>query len=70
MGENEIEKFIEQVEAVQHEKKHGQVVRWYFSKHGFTQKAMTLLAEGGIYASELSEFNMLADLFGLQPLIV
>lgn len=69
MGEGEVQKFIAQVTAVQAEKQYGEVTPWYFSKAGFTETAIKKLTAEGIYFSDLDQFNALADLFGLLPLV-
>lgn len=68
MNEKEVEAFIKQVDMVQQERQYGEVVRWYFSKAGFTEEAKERLRQEGIYFSDLDQFNELADLFGLLPL--
>lgn len=68
MGEQEVVAFMEQAAAYQAEKQYGAVTRWYFSKAGFTAGARQRLQQEGIYASDLVQFNRLADLFGLLPL--
>ena len=68
MSEQEIELFLQQTAAVQTEKQYGEVVRWYFSKAGFTEAASRRLQSEGIYHSNLAQFNSLASLFGLLPL--
>jgi len=44
------------------------VTRWYFSKQEFTDEAITLLQNEGIYYSDLAQFNALANLFGFLGL--
>lgn len=68
MGEQEVAAFIEHAASYQAEKRYGAVTRWYFSKAGFTEAARQRLQQEGIYASDLAQFNALADLFGLLPL--
>ncbi|MEZ4734796.1 MAG: hypothetical protein R3E79_47495 [Caldilineaceae bacterium] len=68
MNEQEVDPFIHHAAAYQAEKHYGAVTRWYFSKAGFTDGARQRLQQEGIYASDLAQFNALADRFGLLPL--
>lgn len=68
MGVAEVEAFIQHAAALQAEKGYGAVTRWFFSKGGFTTAALQRLQAEGIYASDLTQFNALADRFGLLPL--
>jgi len=60
----DVEKFIEQVEAVRVQREYKEANRWYFSKRGFTGPALELLQEEGIYYNDLEQFNLLANEFG------
>ena len=62
--------FIEEVEKVRAERGYDEVIRWYFSKSGFTEPAKTLLQEEGIYHNDLQGFNSLANVFGFMGLPV
>ncbi|MEM7536924.1 MAG: ATP-binding protein [Chloroflexota bacterium] len=64
MGVGEIKKFIKHAAETQSEKQYAEVTRWYFSKLGFTNDAMTLLRKEGIYYSDLGKFDKLANIFG------
>ncbi len=68
MGVREVQAFMNDVAVVQSEKGYGEVVRWYFSKSGFTEEAKALLRTEGIYFSDLAQFNQLADIFSLMQL--
>lgn len=72
MGEGEVRAFLEQttrwLTEKQVEKPFDQVTRWYVSKQGFTKSARELLLAEGVYASDLAQFNQLAQLFGFLPL--
>lgn len=74
MGEQEVQAFLQQTAAwlteKQGEKPSDQVARWYVSKLGFTQSARQLLQTEGVYASNLAQFNQLAQMFGFLPLTV
>jgi len=69
-GVADVRQFIRNVEAVQQEKGYGAVMRWFFSKSGFTREAKALLLSEGIYHSDLDQFNRLAKLFDLMLLKV
>ncbi|MEM7537453.1 MAG: ATP-binding protein [Chloroflexota bacterium] len=68
MGVKDVRQFMRDVEAVQKEKGYGEIVRWYFSKTGFTEDAKALLRREGIYHSDLAQFNQLAEMFDLLQL--
>lgn len=72
MGENEVRQFLEQTAVwlaeKQTEKAYHNVVRWYVSKLGFTETAIQLLQAEGVYYSDLTQFNELAQTFGFLPL--
>jgi len=68
MGVADVRQFIHDVEIVQEEKGYGEIVRWYFSKSGFTKDAKALLESEGIYHSDLEQFNLLGEMFDLMPL--
>ncbi|MEM7131776.1 MAG: ATP-binding protein [Chloroflexota bacterium] len=63
MGLAEIEKFLKHTMAVKSEKGYATVIRWYFSKSGFTEEATKRLQEDGIYFSDQQQFNNLANQF-------
>jgi|GEM_PF-1081988 len=68
MGVADVRQFIRDVGVVQAEKGYGEVIRWYFSKTGFTREAKALLQSEEIYHSDLEQFNQLAEMFDLMPL--
>jgi len=68
MGVADVRKFIRDVEVVQAEREYGEIVRWYFSKSGFTKDAKALLQSEKIYHSDLEQFNLLGEIFDLLPL--
>jgi len=69
MGVKDVHQFMRDVAIVQNEKRYGEIVRWYFSKTGFTKDARALLQAEGIYYSDLVQFNQLAQMFDLMALI-
>ncbi|MEM7533375.1 MAG: ATP-binding protein [Chloroflexota bacterium] len=68
MGVDEVKKFIKHAAETQSEKQYAAVKRWYFSKQGFTNDAITLLQKECIYYSDVKQFNQLANLFGFLGL--
>ncbi|MEM7533031.1 MAG: hypothetical protein AAF639_12700 [Chloroflexota bacterium] len=68
MSVKDVRAFIRDVKEVQREKGYSEVIRWYFSKSGFTANAEKLLRSEGIYFSDLAQFNLLADMFYLMRL--
>ncbi|MEM7536927.1 MAG: ATP-binding protein [Chloroflexota bacterium] len=68
MSVDEVKKFIQNAAETQGEKQYDAVIRWYFSKRGFTKDAIKLLQSEGIYYSEVRQFNELANQFGFLGL--
>ena len=58
------EAFLAQIDAIQAVKGYATLTNWYVSKGGFTEPAQELLAESGIYHTDLAQFNELAKVFG------
>jgi hypothetical protein len=63
IGAKEVADFLQQCTAVLQQRPATAVVRWYFSKSGFTRTAHQLLQSEGILYSDLATFNHLARLF-------
>ncbi|MEM7531007.1 MAG: hypothetical protein AAF639_02420 [Chloroflexota bacterium] len=61
----QVQKFLDQIHAVQDAKSYDEVTPWYVSKAGYTEPAKDRLEEEGIYYTDLGQFNGLADVFGL-----
>jgi len=64
----DVEKFIQQAEAVRVERGFKEANRWYFSKRGFTEPALELLQAEGVYHNDLDQFNLLAEEFNFMGL--
>jgi hypothetical protein len=63
IGEKEVADFLHQCAALVQHGNYATVVRWYFSKSGFTHAARKLLQDEGVLYSNLQSFNQLARLF-------
>jgi len=70
MGEKEVEAFMHDAALLQESRQYGNVIRWYFSKAGFTTTAQARLRQEGIHFSDLAQFNLLADKLGVMQLEV
>ncbi|MCP4185198.1 MAG: hypothetical protein GY761_18120 [Hyphomicrobiales bacterium] len=64
IGPGDIRDFLEHMEKVTTEKDYAAVVRWYFSKKGYTSDAAQELQQAGVLYSTLDQFNALAKLVG------
>lgn len=70
MGETDVRQFLDHCANVRTEKGYAAVQCWYVSKAGFTRPALTLLQTEGVYASDLAQFNALAQQFGFLGVTV
>ncbi|MCE7985384.1 MAG: hypothetical protein DYG89_29775 [Caldilinea sp. CFX5] len=63
VGEKAVADFLQQCTTVLQQRPATTVVRWYFSKSGFTRAARKLLQTEGVLYNDLPTFNHLARLF-------
>ncbi|MCE7981926.1 MAG: hypothetical protein DYG89_12090 [Caldilinea sp. CFX5] len=70
MSEADVRQFFDHCANVRTEKRYAAVQCWYVSKAGFTRPALTLLQAEGVYASDLAQFNALAQQFGFLGIVV
>lgn len=68
IGEQEIGDFLTHCEKFLPQHPYATVTRWYFAKSGFTRPAQQLLQNAGMFYSDLSAFNQLAQLFDFSGL--
>ncbi len=64
IGPDDIRKFLDQTDQVVAERSYTNVTRWYFSKRGYTEKAVGCLEQAGVLHSTLAQFNALAKRVG------
>ncbi|MBV7335037.1 hypothetical protein KFU94_43740 [Chloroflexi bacterium TSY] len=63
-NKSHVERFLQQIDAVQSIKEYAEQSHWFVSKGGFTEPAKMSLAKLGFYSTDLVQFNALAREFG------